>query len=413
MDRKDALYDEMLHEYVQGRLGADEALELERKMKNSPELHARLHSIKAYYSALEQEPAVVSEDFLQKVHEKIQKNTPAGVFFKRLFFPLHIKLPIELAGLAGAAVLIFIVLNPITIPQKSTRETVLAAREEGVAEKRGAAAPAPESIGEKTPTGRTPPDELPTGKTGKDNESQPAPRSIPMAFETRTAARLAGDGGLREIKKPGTAAKKQFAPGVQSAPVAPAIAEARPFEESAEQKKHEAVTTAAVPTPDLSDAPVASAMSGGISHDDYSTQDSRLKEQKSQEENDLPLYNGILRLTVRASAPPTSPAVKSPAAAGETEKASLKAAASDREASQSLTGTAILETIKESVRNHGGVLVLASENASRHEYMLTVPKDRYTSLKKELERLGHFTATKNLQSLYSYYKLKLIVSINN
>jgi hypothetical protein len=113
---------ELLHDFVRGRLTGEQAREIEARAAASATVRQELEKVRAYYGALEDmEPVRASDDFLDKVHERIEaESRPAGIIGK-LFFPLRIKLPFELAGIAVSLLLIVFLYVPYMNREPSTR----------------------------------------------------------------------------------------------------------------------------------------------------------------------------------------------------------------------------------------------------------------------------------------------------
>jgi hypothetical protein len=52
------------------------------------------------------------DDFLDKLHERIEARPKLVEFIRKLFVPMHIKIPLEFAGAAAVAVLVFFIVRP-------------------------------------------------------------------------------------------------------------------------------------------------------------------------------------------------------------------------------------------------------------------------------------------------------------
>lgn len=104
---------ELLADYVRGSLGPEETARVDEALGSSEPLRAECEKLRAYYAAMNELGSVrAPDDFLDKVHARIERGGVVRRMAKRLFLPLPLKLPIELAGLAVTAVLVLIVYRP-------------------------------------------------------------------------------------------------------------------------------------------------------------------------------------------------------------------------------------------------------------------------------------------------------------
>lgn len=108
----------MLHDYVQGKLSAEEVKIVQKILKQNPNLNNELFKIKEYYSNLSLlEPQLAPDDFLEKVHSKINAPLP---FYKKLISPKW--LSAEAAGLIVSIALVILVVNPFNFKDSPTIE---------------------------------------------------------------------------------------------------------------------------------------------------------------------------------------------------------------------------------------------------------------------------------------------------
>jgi|GEM_PF-4060849 hypothetical protein len=104
---------EMLYDYAKNRLTPEQAKAVESALASSESLAKELARIRAYYAALDgMEPVRASNDFLDKVHKRIESRTGARGLAGLLFFPLRVKLPLELLGVGVAALVVLLVFVP-------------------------------------------------------------------------------------------------------------------------------------------------------------------------------------------------------------------------------------------------------------------------------------------------------------
>jgi hypothetical protein len=104
---------ELLPDYVRGHLPAEERAAVERALARSEELRRERDRLEAYYGAMNALGAVKApDDFLEKIHNRIETGGVVKRLLRRLFLPMPVKLPLELAGLAVTAVLILMIYQP-------------------------------------------------------------------------------------------------------------------------------------------------------------------------------------------------------------------------------------------------------------------------------------------------------------
>lgn len=106
----------LLPDYVKGRLNESDSRTVRTAVERSASLQKELHRLEAYYGALE----LVDEerapgDFLSRVNAGIDRETGLRGLLRRLLFPLHVKLPLELVGLGVTALLVVMLFNPFTL----------------------------------------------------------------------------------------------------------------------------------------------------------------------------------------------------------------------------------------------------------------------------------------------------------
>jgi hypothetical protein len=103
---------ELLYDYARGRLSEQDRSEIEEQLQSSEELRTELEKVKTYYAAIhEMDPVPVPKRFLDKVHLRIDSKGKRSLL-NRLLYPLHLKLPIEFAGVAATVVLVIFVFFP-------------------------------------------------------------------------------------------------------------------------------------------------------------------------------------------------------------------------------------------------------------------------------------------------------------
>lgn len=71
--------------------------------------------MRSYYHAIGTlKPVKAPHNFLDKIHGRIEAPSPLAQVLKKLFYPFHIKIPIELAGVVLTAVLLILIYNPFS-----------------------------------------------------------------------------------------------------------------------------------------------------------------------------------------------------------------------------------------------------------------------------------------------------------
>lgn len=116
---------ELLHDFVRGRLSRKQAHEVEARLSASDSLRKELEQVRAYYGALDNmEPVRPSDDFLDKVHERIAAVPERAGFMQKLFFPLHLKVPLELAGVAATFVVLVFLYAPYIGQKPMPQQTI-------------------------------------------------------------------------------------------------------------------------------------------------------------------------------------------------------------------------------------------------------------------------------------------------
>ena len=96
-----------LSEYVDDRLDPPTRGLVEAHLATCRECAAELSSLQAYLGAMAgMEKVAAPQDFLARVHERLERPSVFDRLVKAAFYPLRIKLPMELAGIALAALLL-------------------------------------------------------------------------------------------------------------------------------------------------------------------------------------------------------------------------------------------------------------------------------------------------------------------
>jgi hypothetical protein len=115
---------ELLSDYLDGILDTQSAAQLEVHLSGCTGCRQQLDVLKALVRELNRlEPVKPPHDFLDQIHERLEPRPWLDTIVKKLFFPLRIKIPLELATAVAMAVIIVGVINiqnkEISTPQPS------------------------------------------------------------------------------------------------------------------------------------------------------------------------------------------------------------------------------------------------------------------------------------------------------
>jgi len=101
-----------LSEYIDGMLSQEEASAVKDHLDRCPDcLDEYEETVKIIGHMNQMESLETPESFAEKVHEQIDKQSSFRRLIKGFFFPLKIKLPLELAGVAAAALLVIYIVG--------------------------------------------------------------------------------------------------------------------------------------------------------------------------------------------------------------------------------------------------------------------------------------------------------------
>lgn len=134
---------ELLSEYVDGVLDAKTKALVDEHLSTCKGCEDELASLKVLVNELGSLESVAPPgDFLDQLHERMEQRSPFSKILRTLFVPMRIKIPLEFAGAAAMAILVFSLLY---VQQDRFRmaQAPVGLKEEGVARKGG-----PESWGE-------------------------------------------------------------------------------------------------------------------------------------------------------------------------------------------------------------------------------------------------------------------------
>ena len=123
---------ELLSEYIDGTLDAQARAVVENHVATCKSCKEELASLSALVEELGSlEPVKAPEDFLEKIHERMESRFGFDRIVRKLFMPFGIKIPLELAAAATIAILVISVLSIqqtekqiVQIPKVSTSERI-------------------------------------------------------------------------------------------------------------------------------------------------------------------------------------------------------------------------------------------------------------------------------------------------
>lgn len=102
----------LLSAYLDGELEESERIDLEEHLEDCPGCAEELAGLKESREILGSlEGVEPPPDFLSRVHSRLENQSSVKSGTRKLIFPLRLKIPLEVAGLAAAAVLIIYILK--------------------------------------------------------------------------------------------------------------------------------------------------------------------------------------------------------------------------------------------------------------------------------------------------------------
>lgn len=108
----------LLSRYLDGDLAPDVRRMVEDHLSSCTGCSLRVEELVESVRAVRSlERIAAPQDFLSKVRRRIEEPSPSRGFFRKLFSPLYVKLPLEAVGL-GIAVLLFIIVHRNIAPMK-------------------------------------------------------------------------------------------------------------------------------------------------------------------------------------------------------------------------------------------------------------------------------------------------------
>ncbi len=103
---------DILSEYIDGMLSQEEASAVKEHLDHCPDcMEEYEETVKIIGHMNQMESLETPDSFVDKVHERIEGPSSLQKLIKGLFFPLKIKIPLELAGVVAAALLVIYIVG--------------------------------------------------------------------------------------------------------------------------------------------------------------------------------------------------------------------------------------------------------------------------------------------------------------
>jgi len=115
----------LFSEYIDGVLDPDTKAQLEEHVLQCTDCRRALEDLKALVRELRTiEPVKAPDDFIDRLHERIEPRFSFGKIIKTLFVPIRIKIPVQLVTATATAVLVFSIIH-LQQPEKQFPEKLL------------------------------------------------------------------------------------------------------------------------------------------------------------------------------------------------------------------------------------------------------------------------------------------------
>lgn len=102
----------LLSEYVDGVLDDSAHTHMDKHLLTCSNCKGKLESLKAVVNQISALPPVYPPaDFLDHIHDRIERDSRLQRIFKRLFVPFRIKIPLEFAAATALGILTFLIIN--------------------------------------------------------------------------------------------------------------------------------------------------------------------------------------------------------------------------------------------------------------------------------------------------------------
>jgi hypothetical protein len=130
---------ELLSAYVDDVLSPKERAQLEQHLSVCPACTEELQALEAYLGAMHSLKRIdAPADFIQSVRDRIEKTSFLRRLVKKILVPVHIKIPLELAGVAAALLIAVFSYHEVNLQRKMTAAPPAREESHGIAKERPA-----------------------------------------------------------------------------------------------------------------------------------------------------------------------------------------------------------------------------------------------------------------------------------
>jgi hypothetical protein len=195
---------ELLSEYVDGELDVKTKALVDEHLSACKGCEGKLASLKALVNELGSlESVAPPRDFLDQIHERMEQRSWFSKIIRALFVPMRVKIPLEFAGAAAMAILVF---SLVYVQRDHFRmaQAPVGLKQEGVAEK-GAMDTWEEDLKDKAPKPqhafKTTTAEQPLGKKEPIELALVMKRALPPETHAPTPAMEAGPAPKEKMRR--------------------------------------------------------------------------------------------------------------------------------------------------------------------------------------------------------------------
>jgi len=130
---------ELLSAYVDDVLSPEEREQLEEHLSVCQACTEELQALEAYLGAMHSLKRIdAPADFIQSVHNRMEKTSFLRRLVKKIFVPVHIKIPLELAGVVAALLIAVFSYHEMNLQRKMTAAPPAREESHGIAKERPA-----------------------------------------------------------------------------------------------------------------------------------------------------------------------------------------------------------------------------------------------------------------------------------
>ncbi|MDD5066250.1 MAG: zf-HC2 domain-containing protein, partial [bacterium] len=116
---KCSIIHKLLPDYLTHEVNGDQERSVKEHLASCEKCREELAFLKKYFqtlSSLEKKDA--PPDFLEKLHDRLEKSHPFKELLAKLFIPFPLKVPLELAGVTAVIVFIILLIKPVPLPEQ-------------------------------------------------------------------------------------------------------------------------------------------------------------------------------------------------------------------------------------------------------------------------------------------------------